>query len=287
MHAHHMLRHLFWPLVVASVAIEAGWYMLVQNRSYPWREMVATIGVRVLHLPMRMLAPMLITPVALLVWNHRIATIPLNTGWGLVLLFLGEEFAYYWEHRAGHEVRWMWATHVVHHTSERIHFGSAFRTGATTLISGDWLLRLPLYLLGLNPLAVAGMQAINLMYQFFLHTDLIGRLGPLEWVLNTPSHHRVHHASNREYLDRNYGGILIIWDRLFHTFAREDPGIPIAYGLVHPIGSLNPITILSHEWRAIMRDATRAWTGRELLRQLFGRPGAVPTPAPHPAAPVE
>ena len=284
MHARHMLVQLFLPLAVVSVALEAGWYILVQKRSYPWREMLASVGVRVLHLPMRFLTPMLVTPVALLVWNHRIANVPLTTGWGVGLLFLGEEFAYYWAHRAGHEVRWMWATHVVHHTPHNIHFASALRTGATTVISGEWLFRLPLYFLGLNPLAVAGMQALNLTYQFFLHTDLVGRLGPLEWALNTPSHHRVHHASNREYLDRNYGGILIVWDRLFNTFAREDPGIPIVYGLVHPIGSLNPVTILSHEWRAIMRDATRAGSGRDLLRQCFGRPGAALESAQHPAA---
>ena len=217
----HMLNHLFWPLAVASVAVEAGCYMLVQKRDYPWRELLASIGVRILHFPMRMFAPLVVTPIALLVWSHRVITIPLDTTWGLGVLFAGEELAYYWWHRAGHEIRWIWATHVVHHTPEQFHFASAFRTGATGLVSGDWLFRVPLYFLGLNPLAVTGMQAINLMYQFWLHTDLVGRLGPLEWVLNTPSHHRVHHACNSEYLDRNYGGMLIIWDRLFGTFAKN------------------------------------------------------------------
>jgi sterol desaturase/sphingolipid hydroxylase (fatty acid hydroxylase superfamily) len=199
--------------------------------------------------------------------------VPLNTAWGLGLLFLGTEFAYYWSHRAGHEVRWMWASHAVHHTPEQIHFASAFRLSVTEVISGNWLFYLPLYLLGLSPLAVGGMLAVNLFYQFWLHTDLVGRLGPLEWVFNTPSHHRVHHASNTEYLDRNYGGILIVWDRLFGTYAEEHPQTRIVYGLVHPIGNLNPFKILFNEWIAIARDVKRARCWRERLTQLFGRPG--------------
>jgi sterol desaturase/sphingolipid hydroxylase (fatty acid hydroxylase superfamily) len=160
----------------------------------------------------------------------------------------------------------------VHHTPETLHFASALRLSVTEVISGNWLFYLPLYLLGLSPLAVTGMLAINLFYQFWLHTDLVGRLGPLEWLFNTPSHHRVHHASNAEYLDRNYGGILIIWDRLFGTYASEQPQTPIVYGLVHPVGSLNPFKILFNEWLAIVRDVRRARTWRERLTQLFGRP---------------
>jgi sterol desaturase/sphingolipid hydroxylase (fatty acid hydroxylase superfamily) len=175
-------------------------------------------------------------------------------------------------HRCAHVIRWMWASHVVHHTPEHLHLASAFRLGATEILSGTWLFYLPLSLLGLHPAAVTAMLAINLAYQYWLHTELIGRLGPLEWVFNTPAHHRIHHASNAEYLDRNYGGILIIWDRLFGTFAHERPDLPIRYGLAHPIGSLNPLRLTFHEWTAIMRDlrASSSWRGR--IRQLLGRP---------------
>jgi sterol desaturase/sphingolipid hydroxylase (fatty acid hydroxylase superfamily) len=176
-------------------------------------------------------------------------------------------------HRCGHEIRWMWASHAVHHTPRHIHLASAFRLSATELLSGGWLFHLPLSLLGFHPFAVAGMSAINLFYQFWLHTDLIGRLGPVELIFNTPSHHRVHHASNREYLDCNYGGILIIWDRIFGTFAQEQPHIPITYGLVNPIGSLNPLRIAFHEWIAMGRDFMRARSWSERWKQLFGRPG--------------
>ncbi|MGA7540770.1 MAG: sterol desaturase family protein, partial [Steroidobacteraceae bacterium] len=167
----------------------------------------------------------------------------------------------------------LWASHLVHHTPEHIHLASAFRLGATELLSGSWLFYFPLYLLGLNPIAVAAMLGINLFYQFWLHTDVIGGLGPLEWILNTPAHHRVHHASNGEYLDRNYGGILIMWDRLFGTFAAERPEAPIVYGLVHSLGTLNPITIAFHEWVEIARDFWHARCWRERLGQIFGKPG--------------
>jgi sterol desaturase/sphingolipid hydroxylase (fatty acid hydroxylase superfamily) len=222
---------------------------------------------------MQLLRPLIVAPLVLFVWSHRLFTIPLGTGWGLLLLFFGEELAYYWMHRCSHEVRWLWASHVVHHSPEQIHLASAYRLNFTELLSGGWLYYFPLYLLGLNPLAVTGMLGINLLYQFWLHTDLVGRLGPLETVFNTPSHHRVHHASNPEYLDRNYGGILIIYDRLFGTFAQEQPDTRIVYGLVHPIGSLNPFRLTLQEWGAMARDVMRARSLREALRQLFGRPG--------------
>lgn len=273
MHLHHYLHLRALPIFLGAVAFEIAWFLIARRRAYPWREMFASVGAFIVRLPERLLRPLTVLPLAFLVWSHRIATISLHSGWGWVGLFFGVEFTYYWSHRFSHEVRWMWATHVVHHTPEQIHFASALRLGATELLSGNWLFYFPLYLIGFNPLAVGGMLGLNLFYQFWLHTDLIGRLGPLERILNTPAHHRVHHASNAEYLDRNYGGILIIWDRFFGTFAQESEQAPIVYGLVHPIGSLNPVTIAFHEWLQIIRDFSRAGTWQERLRQLFGRPG--------------
>jgi len=270
----HTLMHWLVPMLGAAVALEIGFYLLIQRRAYPWQELLATLGVFLLRLPMRLLRPLVVVPIAYVLWTHRLTTIPLNTAWGVLLLFLGEELAYYWMHRASHEVRWLWASHVVHHTPEHLHFASAFRLGVTELLSGNWLFYLPLYVLGLNPLAVSMMLGINLLYQFWLHTDLVGRLGPLEWVFNTPSHHRVHHAANAAYLDRNYGGILIVFDRLFGTFAAEQAGLVIRYGITHPIGSLNPLKLAFHEWGAMARDVLRARTWRERLQQIFGRPGA-------------
>ena len=274
MHARHYLHLRLLPLVLGAIAFEIAWYLFARRRAYPWREMLASIGVYFVRLPERLLRPLTVLPLAFLAWSYRLVTVPLHSVWGWVALFFGVEIAYYWMHRFSHEVRWLWASHLVHHTPEQIHLASAFRLGATELLSGGWLFYFPLYLLGFNPLAVSGMLAINLFYQFWLHTDLVGRLGPLEWIFNTPAHHRVHHASNGEYLDRNYGGILIVWDRLFGTFAEERPEAPIVYGLVHPVGSLNPVTIAFHEWVQIARDVSRAGSWRERLTQLFGRPGA-------------
>src|SRR6185437_13755792 len=139
--------------------------------------------------------------------------------------------------------------------------------------------------LGLNPLAVAGMQALNLSYQFWLHTALIGRLGPFEWLFNTPSHHRVHHASNGAYLDRNYGGVLIIFDRLFGTFVEERDDLPCRYGLVKPLKSYNPLYIAVHEWIAMARDVWNAPSWRARLLHVVGPPGWTPA-APKPAEPT-
>lgn len=266
--------HLFPPLVLGAVAAEIAWYLVVRRRRYPWQEMLASIAVHAMRLPVKLATRLVVAPVAYFVWSHRVATVPLDTAWGLLLLLLGEEFAYYWMHRAGHGMRWMWASHVVHHTPAHIHLAGALRVGATEFLSGNWLFYLPLYALGFNPVAVGGALAFNHFYQFWLHTDLVGRLGPVEWIFNTPSHHRVHHASNREYLDRNYGGILIVWDRLFGTFAAERPQTTIVYGLVHPIGSHNPIRIVLHEWTVMLRDVHHARSWRARLMLLFGRPGA-------------
>ena len=162
MHPHRTLHLRRFPFVVGSIAFEAAWYRFVRQRSYPWRETLSSVGIHALRTPVRLLARLIVGPIALLFWTHRLATVPLDTAWGVALLFLGEEFAYYWSHRASHGIRWMWASHVVHHTPEHIHLASAFRLGVTGILSGDWLFRLPLYLLGLNLLAVSGMLAINL-----------------------------------------------------------------------------------------------------------------------------
>ncbi|HUN25173.1 MAG TPA: sterol desaturase family protein [Steroidobacteraceae bacterium] len=275
MHFHHHL-HSFWrlPFVLGAIAFEVFVFLAVRRRDYPWREMVTSFGSFLLRLPMRVLRPFIVAPVALILWSHRIATVPVHGLGGLAALFFAVDLAYYWMHRSAHRIRWMWASHIVHHTPEHLHLASAFRLGATELLSGSWLFYVPLYLLGLDPLAVSGMLAVNLFYQFWLHTELIGRLGPLEWLLNTPSHHRVHHASNPEYIDRNFGGILILWDRIFGTFAEELPSVRIRYGLAHPIGSLNPLTLVSHEWVAMARDALLARTWRERWQRLFGAPEA-------------
>ncbi|MDZ5649053.1 sterol desaturase family protein [Nitrospirillum sp. BR 11828] len=262
----------FYPVVAAAVAAELAWYAH-RRRPYPWAETATSLAIFLIRVPAKLASAGILGAVAWFIWMHRAATLPLDRWWGLALLFAAVEFCYYWAHRLGHEVRWVWASHSVHHSPTSLHLASAFRLGATETLSGGWLVYLPLYFLGFNPVAVAAMLALNLFYQFWLHTEAVGTLGPLEWVLNTPAHHRVHHASNPCYLDRNYGGVVIVWDRLFGTFAAARPEVPLTYGLAHATPSVNPVVVCSREWVAMGRDVIRARGLRGRLGQLFGRPG--------------
>ena len=210
------------------------------------------------------LLPMAIAAGALQqLWNHRLYTLPLDEGWTWVVLFFGQELCYYWMHRADHRVRWLWATHAVHHSPHTLNLSAAYRLGWTTRLSIAPIFFAPLVLAGFPPVLVGGVLAANLFYQFWLHATWLPRLGPLEWILNTPAHHRVHHASNPEYLDANFGGVLIVFDRLFGTFVAERPGVAIRYGLVEPI-----------QWRAIFRDLARSTSIRGALSAAFGPPRA-------------
>lgn len=193
---------------------------------------------------------------------HAVRVLDPGTGaWVFGLALLGDDFLYYWFHRLHHEVRILWAAHVNHHSSSRYNLSTALRQPWTTFTSP--LFYAPLPLLGIDPLLVVTAHSANLLYQYGLHTELVGSLGPLEAVLNTPSHHRVHHGRNVRYLDRNHGGILIVWDRLFGTFEPESEAVD--YGLTTPLRSHNPLVIAFHEWVAMGRDALDA------LRA--GRPG--------------
>jgi sterol desaturase/sphingolipid hydroxylase (fatty acid hydroxylase superfamily) len=241
---------------------------------HDWRESAASfviaVGQQAAKLPARLWYAGLIA----FVWEHRPWTVPLDSAWGVALLFVAVEFNYYWFHRASHRVRWFWASHAVHHTPTRLNLTSAYRLGWTAGVSGAGLLFLPLFALGFHPLAVFAALGANLLYQFWLHTELIPKLGPVEWVLNTPSHHRVHHASNDAYIDANYGGVLIVFDRVFGTFVEEDAAEPCRYGLAHRFESHNPIAIVFHEWARLWRDLRRATSPRAVLSAVFGPPAA-------------
>lgn len=209
---------------------------------------------------------------------HRVALFDFGFGWtAFVACFLAEDLAYYWFHRVSHERRWFWASHVVHHSSQRYNLSTALRqtwTGKATLGFVFWL---PLVFLGFQPSMVLFFMATSLLYQFWIHTEAIDRLpAALELVLNTPSHHRVHHGANPRYLDANYAGVLIVWDRLFGTFTPEHAAEPVRYGLVKNIETYNPLRIAFHEWIAIVQDLRRARSWNERWMYLFGPPGWSP-----------
>ncbi|MEP6849308.1 MAG: sterol desaturase family protein, partial [Acidobacteriota bacterium] len=170
---------------------------------------------------------------------------PADAWWTYALLFFLDDFAYYWFHRACHEVRFLWNFHVVHHSSEHFNLSVAVRQSWFQGVA-HWIFYAPLMLLGFAPWMQITVHGFNLLWQFWIHTPFVKKIGPLEYVLNTPSHHRVHHGVNDEYLDRNYAGVFIIWDRLFgsYTEERETP----RYGIIKPINSRNLLWINSHGW---------------------------------------
>jgi len=204
-------------------------------------------------------------------WNRSGHRRDLGTGVAVTLgTIVAWDFIYYWNHRFMHESRWLWAIHVVHHSSERYNLSTALRQPVAEHL-GSFLPYGVLALLGVRPSVIETARGVNLLYQYWIHTEAIGRLGPAEEVLNTASHHRVHHGSNRQYLDRNHGSILIVWDRLFGTFAREEE--PVVYGLTHNIDTFNPVRIATGEHVEMLRDVARADNWRDRLSPVFRGPG--------------
>jgi sterol desaturase/sphingolipid hydroxylase (fatty acid hydroxylase superfamily) len=276
MELHPPLLKLALPVLLAFAMLEALWIVRRQRKSYPWRQTGVTL---LLALGQRLVGALFaggVLWVMVAISDYRLWTIAMDNAWAWLALFVGVEFFYYWFHRASHECRWFWATHVVHHTPERMVLSGALRLGWTGPLSGAFGFYIPLVLIGFPPQSVFIVLAGNLLYQFWLHTEMLPKLGWLEWLFNTPSHHRVHHARNPHYLDANYGGVLIVFDRLFGSFVAEDDAVPCDYGLVKPIGSDNVFRIAFGEWVAIARDLSAAKNWQQRLGFLFAAPGWQP-----------
>ncbi|QLQ36064.1 sterol desaturase family protein [Micromonospora robiginosa] len=264
------------PAFLLLIVIEAVSYRFLPDddeRGYELRDTTTSLsmglGSQVIGFPWKLLT------VGLYAALWTVAPVHLSPGdwWTWAIVFFADDLAYYWFHRSHHEVRVLWASHVVHHSSVHYNLSTALRQSWTPMTSLPFWL--PLALLGIPPWMIFLQQSISLLYQFFLHTERVGKLPrPIEWVFNTPSHHRVHHGSNTEYLDRNYGGILIVWDRLFGSFAPE--GAAVRYGLTKNIQTYNPLRVATHEFAAILSDVRRATCWRHRLGYLLGRPGWQP-----------
>ena len=193
--------------------------------------------------------------------------------WAWLVLIILDDFCYYWFHRLSHEVRLFWAGHVPHHSSIKMNFGTALRQGV-----GERIHKLVFWiwipLLGFDPLMIITVMWINLIYQFWVHTEWVDKFPIwIEYLFNTPSHHRVHHASNLRYLDRNHAGIFIIWDRLFGTFAAETSNEKPIYGLTKNIETYHPIVVATHEYHEIWKDIRRAKKWQDKLKYIFFAPG--------------
>jgi sterol desaturase/sphingolipid hydroxylase (fatty acid hydroxylase superfamily) len=264
------------PLVFLASVIEALALSWKRPGSYDWKAAGVSVVDMVLRRAMALLPLSLAAPVFVWAYGHRLQDIELSGPVAVGLLFIGQEFCYYWYHRAAHRVRWFWASHSVHHSPNQLNLSAAYRLGLTGRLAGAGLFYTPLVWLGFPPGVVAATLSVNLLYQFWLHVTWIPKLGFLEGIFNTPSAHRVHHASNLDYLDANYGGVLVIFDRLFGTYVAERPELPCVYGLVEPETSYNPFKVEFRAWFALLKDLKQAPSLRAAMGVLLMPPGWQP-----------
>jgi len=212
---------------------------------------------------------------ALATWLHQFRLFDISYAWyWFVLAFVLDDLAYYVFHRSAHRVRWFWASHVIHHSSQHYNLTTALRQTWTGFFSLGFIFRMPLFLIGFPPAMVFFCAGLNLVYQFWIHTEVIGRTPRwFEAVMNTPSHHRVHHATNARYLDKNYAGVFIVWDKMFGTFEPERDDDRPRYGIVHNLPDFSILRAAFHEWIGIAKDVWSAPGLRARLGYMFGPPG--------------
>jgi sterol desaturase/sphingolipid hydroxylase (fatty acid hydroxylase superfamily) len=259
------------PLFILSMVVEGLWTRRhPETVGYERRDTTASIAMGFISLFVGAAAKLLSLPLYSVLYDHRIAELGAAGAWSWLVLLFAEDLCYYWFHRCHHEVRLLWATHVNHHSSTHFNLSTALRQPLLTAFTGP-IFWAPLPLLGFPVWMVLTAQAWSLIYQFWLHTEAVDRLGPLEWFMNTPSHHRVHHGKNLPYLDKNHAGIFILWDRMFGTFAPEVE--PVIYGLTKDIDTYNLLRISFHEVGSIARDVRRAPTLGTKLGYALAPPG--------------
>ncbi|EHK9074976.1 sterol desaturase family protein [Vibrio parahaemolyticus] len=264
------LAPIFFLCIAAEYGLGQRRGKLPDSAQYYLPEVACNFVLAGLHQAADILTGLLIAHFYLWIFDWRLFDIEMSVS-AFLLLMLLQDFFYYWFHRASHRIRWMWAAHVVHHSSERMNFSTAFRQSLMYPLAGMWLFWLPLVIIGFDPKWVVFVVLLNLGLQFFVHTQLIRSLGPLEWVFNTPSHHRVHHGINRQYIDKNYAGVLIIWDRMFGTFEPEIE--TVRYGISKPVNSFNPIKVTFAEWKDMFNEVRRPnLTWQQRWRCLFAPP---------------
>jgi sterol desaturase/sphingolipid hydroxylase (fatty acid hydroxylase superfamily) len=267
-----LLNYQFHLIFLGLIAIEA-FFVWQSGRKYSLSESICSLWMNIGQIIInKILIKIYHLAILTWVWHYRWFTISIDSAWSVLLLFMGLEFCYYWHHRAAHRVRWVWATHAVHHSVRYFNLSAAYRLGWTSWLSGNIFFFMPLCLLGFSPLVVIAGLSLNLIYQFWLHTEVVPRLGILELWLNTPSNHRVHHASNSEYIDKNYGGVTMIFDRLFGTYQPEQVNNPLVYGLTQPIPSQNPFVVAFYEWGRLYQDFKKSRNWQHIFQYAFYSP---------------
>ncbi len=271
-----ILFYLPFPLYLITL-VEAAILRRYAPDTLNWKESTISFLDEFAHVLIRYFVPFSVAiPAFNFAYEHRLFTIELDSVWSVVLLFLLADFGYYWYHRASHRIRWFWTMHAVHHSTNRFNLSAIWRTGITSAIIGVAVFWVPLSWIGFRPTDVYISIALVIIYQIWVHNTWMPKLGWLEKVLNTPSLHRVHHAANLEYLDGNYGGVLIIFDRMFGTYIEERDDLPIRYGLVHPMTSNNFFVVELDQLISLIKDLARAKNIRSFLGYLSMPPGWSP-----------
>ncbi|MCJ8296159.1 MAG: sterol desaturase family protein [Colwellia sp.] len=257
------------PIFVAFIIYE---FVKHRNR-YDIKDSLTNTALALMHQGSDAIALLLLMP--FFYWLHQFAIFDITLSFTTVFIaFLLQDFLYYWFHKASHHIHWLWAAHVVHHSSTKMNFSTAFRQSLMYPLAGMWIFWLPMIIIGFDPNTVFTVVALNLAFQFFVHTEIVDKLGWFEKVFNTPSHHRVHHSINKAYLDKNFAGVLIIWDKLFGTYVEENPDEngPCRYGIRGQIQSNNPFFISFHQWIYLFKTVTKAQGVTAKMRVLFTYP---------------
>lgn len=259
------------PGFVVLLLLEA-WYSWKEHKQlYHTKDTFSSLAMGIGNVISGFVAKLVVLAALTFVYRYRLFTLPF-TWWMWVLAFFADDFSYYWFHYVSHNMRWFWASHVVHHSSQRYNLSTALRQTWTGNLTGSFVFWMWMPLLGFHPIVVMLMQQVSLIYQFWIHTEAIDRLPRfMEFIFNTPSHHRVHHGSNLKYLDKNHGGVLIIWDRLFNTFQPEEER-PV-YGLTKNIDTYNPVRIAFKEWGDMLSQAWKSGSVVNGIKYIVQPPG--------------
>jgi sterol desaturase/sphingolipid hydroxylase (fatty acid hydroxylase superfamily) len=269
MHLDSLLYHATPALVVL---IGAETFYMVKGLRHDNRDMLSSLGLVLGRMPVSAITNGAIVYTYTLIYHYRFFTIPADYWWAWVICFISDDFSFYWFHRLSHQIRFLWASHQVHHSSEKFTFVSGLRVPWTSDLTGNFLFWAWMPLIGIEPFMIISMKSVSVLYQFWMHTETIRKLPTwFEAVFNTPSHHRVHHGSDVEYLDKNHGGTLIIWDKIFGTYQEET--FQAKYGLTTDIKSFNPFVIAFHEWKNILRDLKISKNTGDRMRYCFKPPG--------------
>jgi len=260
------------PGFLLLLSLEA-WFSYRENKLlYETRDTWSSLGLGIGNVIIGFVTKAMIFGLFMLLYRYRIFDIDSDKWWFWVLLFFADDFSYYWFHRTAHNVNWFWASHVVHHSSQHYNLAAALRQTWTGNLTGSFLFWAWMPLAGFHPVWVLFMQQISLIYQFWIHTETVRKLPKLlEFILNTPSHHRVHHGSDLKYLDKNHAGILIIWDRMFGSFQPEEERP--TYGLTKNISSFNPIVVALKTWGDLFKAATHSGSFKHAINYFIQPPG--------------